>query len=191
MDALFKTQAYRIFELFIEHPNTDFSARGIARKLHISHATVLKYLRELERLGLIEKNKRTLYPTYRAETMGEKYQSYKRERIVFLIRESGLVGYIQERLLPSCIVLFGSCADGTYTEKSDIDLFIEAKKNEVDLSRFERNLRKGVHITYEQFITDLPAELRANILNGVVMYGFVDTDRARDNDGKDELGAVS
>ncbi len=188
MDALFKTQAYRIFELFIEHPDTDFSARGIARKLHISHATALKYLRELERLGLIEKNKRTLYPTYRAETMGEKYQSYKRERIVFLIRESGLVGYIQERLLPSCIVLFGSCAKGAYREDSDIDLFVEASESDLDLSAFEKKLRKGVHITYEFDINTLSPELKDNIINGVVLYGAI---RIRERSDDAETGGVA
>ncbi len=189
MDTIFKTQAYRIFELFIEQSNKDFSAREIARELAISHATVLKYLRELERLDLIEKNERTLYPTFRANTVGEKYMIYKRDRIVFLIRESGLVRHIQQRLLPSCIILFGSCADGTYTQASDIDLFVEVPEKEIDLSKFEKKLRKDVHMIFESDINTLSQELRANIINGVVLYGFIDTHRGKD-DG-DELEAMS
>lgn len=191
MDSLFKTQAYRILELFIEHSNKDFSARGIARELHISHATALKYLRELEKLELIEKNERTLYPTYRANTVGEKYMIYKRDSIVFSIRESGLIEYIQERLLPSCIVLFGSCADGTYTQASDIDLFVEVPEKDIDLSAFEKTLRKDVHMIFESNINILSPELRANIINGVVLYGFVDTHRGKGDGKTDELGAMS
>ena len=190
MDTLFKTQAYRILELFIEQSNTDFSARGIARELGISHPTALKNLRELEKLGLIGKNERTLYPTYRANTVGENYMSYKREHIVFLIRKSGLVEYIQERLLPSCIVLFGSCAKGAYREDSDIDLFVEASESDLDLSAFEKKLRKNVHILFERDITMLSPELRSNILNGVVVYGFVKVDKRRDDGRPDDLGEM-
>ena len=190
MDTLFKTQAYRILELFIEQSNTDFSARGIARELGISHPTALKNLRELEKLGLIGKNERTLYPTYRANTVGENYMSYKREHIVFSIRKSGLVEHIQERLLPSCIVLFGSCAKGAYREDSDIDLFVEASESDLDLSAFEKKLRKNVHILFERDITMLSPELRSNILNGVVVYGFVKVDKRRDDGRPDDLGEM-
>ena len=190
MDTLFKTQAYRILELFIEQSNTDFSARGIARELGISHPTALKNLRELEKLGLIGKNERTLYPTYRANTVGENYMSYKREHIVFSIRKSGLVEHIQERLLPSCIVLFGSCAKGAYREDSDIDLFVEASESDLDLSAFEKKLRKNVHILFERDIIMLSPELRSNILNGVVVYGFVKVDKRRDDGRPDDLGEM-
>ena len=190
MDPLFKTQAYRILELFIEQSNTDFSARGIARELGISHPTALKNLRELEKLGLIGKNERTLYPTYRANTVGENYMSYKREHIVFSIRKSGLVEHIQERLLPSCIVLFGSCAKGAYREDSDIDLFVEASESDLDLSAFEKKLRKNVHILFERDIIMLSPELRSNILNGVVVYGFVKVDKRRDDGRPDDLGEM-
>src|SRR3989338_8399034 len=149
MDTLFKTQAYRILELFIEQSNTDFSARGIARELGISHPTALKNLRELEKLGLIGKNERTLYPTYRANTVGENYMSYKREHIVFSIRKSGLV-----------------------------------------LSAFEKKLRKNVNILFERDITMLSPELRSNILNGVVVYGFVKVDKRRDDGRPDDLGEM-
>ena len=190
MDTLFKTQAYRILELFIEQSNTDFSARGIARELGISHPTALKNLRELEKLGLIGKNERTLYPTYRANTVGENYMSYKREHIVFSIRKSGLVEYIQERLLPSCIVLFGSCAKGAYREDSDIDLFVEASESDLDLSAFEKKLRKNVHLIFEFDINTLQPRLRDNILNGVVLYGAIRIKGTGDDDGADGVGGL-
>ncbi len=191
MDRLFKTTAYKILELFIEHPNKDFSARGIARELGISHPTVSKNLRELEKLDLIHENEMTLYPTYHANTVGTKYMAYKREHMVFRIKESGLVDYIQERLLPSCIVLFGSCAKGSYRIDSDIDLFVEASESDLDLLAFEKKLRKNVHIIYEQFISDLPARLRTNILNGVVLYGFMKIDRRTDDGHTDDMGELS
>jgi predicted transcriptional regulator len=66
-------------ELFIEYPLNDFSARGIARKLKISHATVLKYINNLLKLDLIKKKEQTLYPTFYANTENQKYKFYKRK----------------------------------------------------------------------------------------------------------------
>jgi len=77
MDELFKNNAYRILEIFIEFPNEDFSVRGIARKLKLNHATVLKYVNDLLKLGLINKKEETLYPTYYANTEKLKYKKYK------------------------------------------------------------------------------------------------------------------
>ena len=74
MDEIFKNNVYRILELFIEQPQKDFSARGIARKLNISHATVLKHIDSLQKLGLIKKKKETLYPTFYANTESQKYK---------------------------------------------------------------------------------------------------------------------
>ena len=54
MDEIFKNNTYRILELFIDFPTKDFSVRGIARHLKLSHATVLKYINDLEKLGFVK-----------------------------------------------------------------------------------------------------------------------------------------
>jgi len=74
MDELFKNSAYRILEQFIEFPATDFSVRGLARELKLSHATVLKYIADLEKLSFIKKKEATLYPTYFANTESQIYK---------------------------------------------------------------------------------------------------------------------
>ncbi|MCK5629076.1 MAG: nucleotidyltransferase domain-containing protein [Nanoarchaeota archaeon] len=173
MDALFKNNIFRIFELFIEFPAKDFSARGIARELSISHATVLKYIDNLQKLGLIRKKEETLYPTFYANIEDSKYKLYKRNYIVFKIIESGLIDFIQKKTLPSSIILFGSGAKATFTEKSDIDLFVEAKDSKLNISKFEKILKRKINLLYESNIHNLSKELRNNIANGVILYGFI------------------
>ncbi|MBU1622807.1 MAG: hypothetical protein KJ597_04495, partial [Nanoarchaeota archaeon] len=73
MEEIFKNNTYRILEPFIEFPTKDFSVRGIGRHLKLSHATVLKYISDLERLEFIKKKEETLYPTYFANTQNQKY----------------------------------------------------------------------------------------------------------------------
>jgi len=173
MDELFKNNTYKILELFIEFPTKDFSVRGLARNLKLSHATVLKYIADLEKLSFIKKKEATLYPTYFANTESQKYKFYKKNWLVFKINESGLIDQIQKETLPSTIVLFGSGAKATFTEKSDIDIFVEANETKLDLSKYEKKLNRKINLLFEQNINNLSKELRNNIINGVVLYGFI------------------
>ena len=173
MDKLFKNSTYKILELFIEFPIKDFSVRGIARNLKLSHATVLKYIADLKKMSLIKKKEATLYPTYFANTESQKYKFYKRNWLIFKINELGLIDHIQKETLPSTIFLFGSGAKATFTEKSDIDIFVEANEAKLDLAKYEKKLNRKINLLFEQNINNLSKELRNNIINGVVLYGFI------------------
>ena len=173
MDELFKNNTYKILELFIEFPTTDFSVRGLARNLKRSHATVIKYIAYLEKLSLIKKKEVTLYPTYFANTESQKYKFYKRNWLVLKIINSGLIEYIQKETLPSSIILFGSGAKATFTEKSDIDIFVEAKETILNLTKYEKILNHKINLLFEPDINNLSTELRNNIINGVILNGFV------------------
>ncbi len=173
MDGLFKNNTYRILELFIEFPTKDFSVRGLARELKLSHATILNYINDLQKLILIKKKEATLYPTYFANTENQKYKFYKRNWLIFKITESGFIDYIQKEALPSSIILFGSGAKATFTEKSDIDIFVESNEAKLDLTKYEKKLNRKINLLFEQNINNLSKELRNNIINGVILYGFI------------------
>lgn len=173
MDELLKNNTYRILELFIEFPTKDFSVRGIARHLKLSHATVLKYIVDLMKLGCIKKKEETLYPTYYANTQNEKYTFHKKNYIISKIMDSGVVEYVQKETLPSSIILFGSGAKGTFTEKSDIDIFVESKESKLNLVKYEKRLNRKINLLFESNLNDLSKELRNNIINGVTLYGFI------------------
>ncbi len=173
MDELFKNNSYRILELFLEFPIKDFSVRGIARELKLSHATILNYINNLQKVGLLKKKEATLYPTYFANTESQKYKFYKKNWLVFKIAESELIDYIQKATLPSSIILFGSGAKATFAEKSDIDIFVEAQEERLDLTKYKKKLNHKINLLFEQNINNLSKELRNNIINGVLLYGFI------------------
>jgi len=173
MDEILKNNVYRILELFIENPNKDFSVRGIARKLDLSHATVIKYISNLFSLNLIKKKEDTLYPTYYANAEDDKYKFYKKDYILFKIKESDIINYIQKKTLASSIILFGSCAKGVFTEKSDIDIFVEAKDSNLEIGKYEKKLNRKINLLFEPNINNLSNELRNNIINGMALYGFI------------------
>jgi len=173
MDEIFKNNTYRILEPFIEFPAKDFSVRGIARHLKLSHATVLKYINNLEKLEFIKKKEETLYPTYFANTQNQKYKFYKKNYLVLKITDSGLIEQIQKTTLPSSIILFGSGAKATFTEKSDIDIFVEAKDSKVNVAKYEKKLGRKINLLFESNLNNLSKELRNNIINGIILYGFI------------------
>jgi len=173
MDEIFKNNIYKILELFIGFPTKDFSVRGIARKLNLSHATILKYINDLLKINLIKKKEETLYPTFYANTKNPKYKFYKKNYLIFKIKESNLINFIQKQTLPFSIILFGSGAKATFTERSDIDIFVEAKESKLDISKYEKKLNRKINLLFEPNINNLSKELRNNLINGIVLYGFI------------------
>jgi len=173
MDELLKNKIYRILELFIEFPIKEFSVRGLARELKLSHVTIINNITSLQKLDLIKKKESTLYPTYFANTESKKYRFYKKNWLIFRIMESGLIEFIQKETLPSSLVLFGSGAKATFTEKSDVDIFVEAKEITLDMTKYEKKIKCRINLLFEQDINNLSKELRNNIINGVVLYGFI------------------
>lgn len=181
MDEILKNNVYKILELFIENPNKDFSVRGIARKLELSHATVIKHIDNLLKLHLINKKEETLYPTYYANTENPQYKFYKKNYIIFKINKIGLIVFIQKQTLASSIVLFGSCAKGVFTEKSDIDIFVESKESKVDIKKYEKKLNRKINLLFESNINNLSKELRNNVVNGIILYGFIKINGGKEN----------
>jgi len=173
MDNIFKNNQYRILELFIENSNKKFSIRGIARELKLSHVTVLNYIEEILKLGLIKKDSSTLYPTYYVNLDSESLKEYKKNYVVYKINKSGLLGYLENKFYPNVIVLFGSAAKGLDRKDSDIDIFVQAKEKDINLGEFEKKLGRKVHIIFKQKISDLSKELLSNIINGIVLYGYL------------------
>ena len=181
MDEILKNNVYKILQLFIENPNKDFSVRGIARKLELSHATVIKHIDNLLKLHLINKKEETLYPTYYANIENPQYKFYKKNHIIFKINKTGLIEFIQKQTLSSSIVLFGSCAKGVFTEKSDIDLFVESKESKVDIKKYEKKLNRKINLLFESNINNLSKELRNNIVNGIILFGFIKIKGGKEN----------
>lgn len=175
MDDLFKNTAYKILELFINNSYEEYSIRSIARNINVSHVTILNHIKNLEKNNLILK-KKSVYPLWVANTVSEEFKYYKTEYGVHLIKKNGLVNFLIKTLSPSSIILFGSFSKGTFNNDSDIDLFLECREQQLDLSSFESGLNRKINVFFEESINNLSKELKNNIINGVKLYGFLRID---------------
>lgn len=183
METIFTIKEQRVLEVLVTYPSRLFSIREIARLLRISHPTVSAALRKLNRLGLAKRQLRKALSgiggdvLWRANQEGEKYRLWKKIINLQRIYASGLVEAIATATSPDAIVLFGSYARGEDTEESDIDLFVVSSEHPIDLRRFEKTLHHKINITFESDISKLRKELLNNIINGTVIYGYLEVIR--------------
>lgn len=142
-------------------PNSEFYVREIAKDLDESLGGCHKVLKKLFEMALIEKRKsgRNLYYKIRNDNPSIKFF-----KIFMNIQE---LNKIKDQIKDNCrkIVLFGSCAAGTDTMESDIDLLIITDgKKQVQL------LLKNQYINSRQ--------LRPIIVNSHELLTFKKKDRA-------------
>lgn len=163
---------YRILELFFNYPTEMFQLRGICRLTKLGMPSVKLHIDRLEKEGFVEKRKGTVYASYIA-TKNERFRLYKRNDIILRIYESGLLNFLENEFTPDAIILFGSASRGEDIENSDLDLFIIAKERNIDLKKYERKFNRKINILFENSVKDLPKELLNNIINGVVLYGYL------------------
>ena len=165
-----------VLEIFFDDPlATGFQLRELSRKTGIAPPSVKNYLKELEKEGLIIVKPHRLqgFPTYFANRDNEDFKFLKKMNIQRRIRESGLLKYLEDSLLPDVIILFGSAAKGEDVLGSDIDIFVDTDRKKLDLSEYESLLNRKINIFFEKDFKKLSKELKNNILNGIILCGYI------------------
>ena len=173
-----KSSILRTAELFFVNPTKEHYLMDISRNIGLAHTSIKKNLKELVKVGIIreysEKKGRRLFPVYRANVDSKLFKNYKFLHNLSALLESGLVDFIEAKALPKSIVLFGSYSRGEDTETSDVDIFVECKKEALSLKTFEKKLGRKIELHFKENFTLYPHELKNNIINGIVLSGFLE-----------------
>ena len=168
-----KYNRYKVLKIFLDSPTEKFRLREIARKIKISPPSVMNYLKEFESYGLIKKQVKGKIPFYLGERDNSEFIFYKKLSAMFELNNCGLVDYLWENLSPSAMVLYGSFAKGESIENSDIDIFVLCKETPIKLDNFEKKLNKKIHLIFRESLKELSNELKNNILNGIILKGYL------------------
>jgi len=163
--ALINKKWDKVLELIFNNPNVSFTVRKVSKETKIPTSTAQRYLKELRKESIIDKENKFIYSNYtkfvKSYFMIEKLYRY------------GLIDYLEKELTPSSIILFGSIRKGEYGKDSDIDIFVEStKEKKLDLRIFERKLKKKIQLFIEPNIEKLDKNLANNILNGIKLSGY-------------------
>ncbi len=168
-----KYNRYQVLKLFLDSPTESFRLREVARLTNISPPSVMNYLKEFEKENLIKKQTKRRIPFYTALRDSEKFVLYKKISTIFELNDSGLVEHLWNELSPQATVLYGSYARGESVETSDIDLFVLAKETNLKVVKYEKKLNKKIHLLFKHSLNEISSELRNNILNGIILKGYI------------------
>ena len=161
----------KILEIIFKFPTTPFTVRDLAKKVGSTPPTVSKIVKELKNEGIVRINRKKKLFEITGNIESERFREMKRVYNILSLFE--LKKLLIKEYTPTLICLFGSYAFGEDIENSDIDLFVETKKNiDLDLTKFEKKLNRKIHLITGDLNT-LPKELKESILTGVVLYGSV------------------
>lgn len=169
---------WNIARIFFNEPTKQHYLMEISKKSKIAHTSVKQHIIKLKKSSIIkeflDKKGSRNFPVYKADLDSKEYRKYKRIYNLISIEESGLTDFLNDKLMPKCIILFGSYFRGEDTEDSDIDLFVECKKKEIDLNRFKKYLSRKIEIHFNDNFNNYQKELKNNIINGIVLRGYLE-----------------
>ena len=168
---------WKVLKLFFDQPLAEggFQLREISRKVKLALPSVKNYLSELAKEGLImQKNSRVQsYPVYSANRDDEHFKFYKKVDLLERIKETGLLKDIHDLCNPHVVILFGSGSRGEDTEHSDLDIFIQAPEKKINLNKYKPLFHREINFFFEENFSKLNRELKNNILNGLILKGYL------------------
>lgn len=169
---------FRVLDVFFTFPTKRLTLKDISVKAGIAHTSVKKQLDVLVKKGLvlreIEKKGTRIFPLYKANRESTKFIQHKRLNNIESLFNSGLLNFLEENFMPKSIILFGSFLRGEDTEESDVDLFVEAPGQKLKFTRFEKRLGRRVELHFNESFHSYPTELKNNLVNGLVVHGFLE-----------------
>ncbi|MBI4288455.1 MAG: nucleotidyltransferase domain-containing protein [Chloroflexi bacterium] len=146
----------RVLSLLAKFADQEFYERQVARRLGISYGSANRSLNDLYSSGAIRRRREGRMCFYSVEASSVALAEFKKLVNVALIEP--LVEELKG--IAYRVVLYGSCAKGTDTSQSDLDLFIVTNSREDvagAISRFE--LPKGYEGLRIQPVVKTPAQL--------------------------------
>jgi predicted nucleotidyltransferase len=146
----------KVLSLFAKFSDKEFYERQIARKLGIGYSSANGALNELFSSGVIKRRREGKMFFYSVDRSSPIVIAFK--KLVNLLLIEPLVEELKNASIR--IILYGSCAQGTDTSESDLDLFIVSNKKDRALEAVGNfKFPKGFEDIHIQAVIKTPVEL--------------------------------
>jgi predicted nucleotidyltransferase len=150
------TSNQKVLSLLAKFSDQEFYERQVARRLGISYGSANRALNELFSTGAVTRRHEGRMYFYSIDSSTAAVTEFK--KVINLTLIEPLVEELKR--ISSRIVLYGSCALGTDTSESDLDLFVvsnskEAVSNAINNFKFPRGY-ENIHV---QSVIKTPVEL--------------------------------
>jgi len=138
---IYSKKEMEILSFLARRPLTKMYCREIAKALSISLGRTSQILKKLTKRNLLKTEKKGRMIFYSANMSNPEIKEFK--VYINVLELNPLIQKIKD--YSDKIILYGSCAEGTDTEKSDIDLFIltgekEKVMNEIRKFKIDRKI---------------------------------------------------
>ncbi len=155
---IISTNHQKVLSLLAKFSDEEFYEREVARQLGISSGSANRALNELFSSGVVTRRREGKMYFYSLDFSNAAITEFK--KIINLLLIEPLIAKLKK--VSNRIVLYGSCAQGTDTSESDLDLFVvssnkEKMANIISKFRFPRGY-ETIHI---QPVIKTPVELLA------------------------------
>ncbi len=164
----------QVLEFFLEDGINEYHEREIVRRTGVSKGLASKILKLLTSLGFLTREEKGRLAIYRLKQNEAAVKQFKVLLNVFALKL--LTDKLKEN--SKRIVLFGSCAQGTDTKESDIDLLVVTEEKEAavkTISEFNKKSQRRVApitVNMNEYISlkreDKP--LYENIERGITLW---------------------
>ncbi|MBI4331153.1 MAG: nucleotidyltransferase domain-containing protein [Chloroflexi bacterium] len=146
----------KVLALLAKFSNEEFYEREIARRIGIGCGSAHRAVFELYFTGVIKRRQEGKMYFYSVDPSNPVIVEFK--KLVNLILIEPLVEELKKA--SSRIVLYGSCAQGTDTSQSDVDLFVvSSNKSEVLEAVSNFKFPRGFEDVHIQGVVKIPVEL--------------------------------
>lgn len=123
---------FKILGLFLANPNTPYHVKEVSRKLGVSPASVSYAMKYFESTGYLIKEEKGLAHIYHLNKEHPAMVALKKAYGIALIQSAGPVeAFLQADPNIVSFALYGSYADGTFDEHSDIE-FVAVAPSAID-----------------------------------------------------------
>lgn len=142
--------------------------RELGRKIGLAPTSVKKYLEELEKEGIIKKEKKEKYPSYTPNRNNKQYIYLKNLHIIRTINDSGMIEYLERTTKPEVIVLAGMSFE---EETKEIKLYIRGRAEKLKLEEYEEGIKTKIIPLISKDFKELTEEQEKELINGIVIKG--------------------
>jgi len=165
----------RVLKYFYDNPGQKIHLRELARQTGLSPTGASKMLKQLVREDLVVEEKTKLAAFYRPNYSNQQFYTYKKTHNLLKLKTSELLSdLIEFYQRPDAIVVFGSYANGTDTEDSDIDILVITKKTgKFNATKYEKHFKRGINVMVMPSLKKASKEFINNVANGEVLFGYL------------------
>lgn len=156
---------FYLLEPFFKDVYREISVREYAKLKRISPPTASKILKNFEKEELLISSKKGIYLFFRANK--EHFLFSELSRLYWHCILFNATRDFHKRVLFRKIILFGSLAKVENTKDSDVDLYIDIERRDINVENIEKNLKRKVQLHFKDSLKNI--NLKNNIEGGIVI----------------------